>query len=189
MSEPKIVGAGTGDTVITVRNLDYPLKAWRVEGDEGEQMWPEPGTWTLAPEFLMRKGVKGVLGCPQCNTAALIPWGMGTLSNGANTLNQFQCQKCGLMCTARLLEWDTRKLFCIAYEKIVKVGGVDVVEPNSKGELVRKEYTHALTREEAFTCFVEVRRSYGRFRVVDVGLVIGFFGHEKDKDQTNLTTD
>lgn len=174
------------ETQIVINTIDYPLKPWKVEGDEGEQMWPEPRTWTLAPESLMRKGIKGVLGCPKCNTAALIPWGMGTLENGVNILHNFQCVSCKLMCRARLLEWDTRKLFCIAYEKI---GPDNFVEPNAKGELIRKEYTHALSREEAFACFVEVRKSYGRFRVVDVGLVIGFFGHEKDKDQTNLTVD
>jgi hypothetical protein len=173
------------DTAISVKTVNFELAPWRVEGERSERIWPVPGTWTLAPEPLLLQGIRGLISCPNCHKATLVPNGMGTERNGVLELRDLQCKQCGFFCHARLLSWDTRKLYCIAYEALDKITGLPV--PNDKGELVRKEYTHAQDRSEAFTCFVEVRKHYGRFRVVDVGEVIGFWGKESDKDQTELS--
>jgi len=172
------------DTAIIVRSEDFPLEPWKVEGENSEKIWPIPGSWTLAPDFFLRRGIRALLCCKNCGKAALITNAMGSMVNGVLELNAFQCRQCGHLCHARLQSWDTRKLFCIAYEAVGEDGAAI---PNSDGELVRKEYTHAISRQEAFTCFVEVRKTLGRFRIVDVGEVIGFFGKETDKNQTDLT--
>lgn len=172
------------DSKIVVQNVDFALEPWRVEGEFSEKIYPITGTWTLAPGPLARQSIKGLVSCPNCSQAALVKHDMGEVINGVNHLKSFSCRHCGFLCHARLLGWDTRKLFCIAYEAVDENG---VAVPDSLGETVRKEYTHAETREIAFRCFVEVRKVYGRFRVVDVGEVIGYFGNEKDKDQVNLT--
>lgn len=172
------------DTVIVVNKQEFPLQAWRVEGEYLEKIWPVPGTWTLAPDPLLRRGIRALVACRNCHQAALIVSGMGTMINGVLEIKGLQCRQCGSICDARLLAWDTRKLFCIAYEALDQNG---LAIPDAKGEVIRKEYTHALSRQEAFTCFVEVRKTTGRFRVVDVGEVIGFWGKESDKDQKDLT--
>lgn len=182
--EKRLKGDRMTDTKIIVQNVDFPLEPWRIEGERSELIQPIKGTWTLAPNPLIRLGVKGLISCPNCAQAALIKHDMGEVINGVNELKSFSCQQCGFMCHARLLAWDTRKLFCIAYEALDKDG---LVLPDSAGETVRKEYTHAESREVAFRCFVEVRKHYGRFRVIDVGEVIGYFGKESDKDQVDLT--
>lgn len=146
---------------------------------------PVPGSWTLAPEMLMHKGIKGLVSCPNCHQAALIRWDMGEVVNGVCEIRGFCCASCHFACHPRLLNWDTRKLFCVAFEKLDEITGQPVVD--NKGEFVRKEYQHAESREAAFSTFVEVRRTLGRFRVIDVGEVIGFFGKESDRDQKDLT--
>jgi len=169
-----------------IKTINFPCEAWKIDGETmmDFRILPIPGSWTLAPELLLRKGIKALVSCPNCKQAALIRHDMGTVVNGVNEISAFRCVGCGLTCNLRLQHWDKRKLFCIAYEALDADTGVAV--PNNKGEYVRKEYTHALSRQEAFSTFVEVRKTMGRFRVVDVGEVIGFFGSEADKDQTNL---
>ena len=173
---------------ITVKSLDFRLEPWRIDGETlvDFRISPIPGTWTLAPEILLKKGIKGLISCPRCHQAALIRYDMGTMVNGVLEIQGFSCAKCGFACHPRLLEWDRRKLFCIAYEIIDQKSGLPMVDKN--GDFTRKQYTHALSREEAFTCFVETRAAVGhRFRVIDVGPVVGFFGLESDKNQTDLT--
>jgi hypothetical protein len=171
------------DTLITVDEVRFPLTPWLTEGEFGERMQPIPGTWTLAPETLCAQGVKGIVCCPnaECREAALIRYDMGEVVNGVLHLHSFSCRKCGRLLHARLLEWDTRKLFCIAYELLLDDG----VKP-------RKEYTHATSREEAFTFFTNgtgyhLTLNNQAWRMVDVAQAIGYFGHESDKDQIRLT--
>ena len=172
---------------IDVKSLDFRCEPWPIQGETMLDFHCTPilGTWTLTPEFLLRKGVKGILACPNCAHAALIRHDMGDVINGVCEIRSFSCDKCGFACHPRLLHWDKRKLFCIAYEKLDEITGLPMV--NSDGDFVRKEYAHHETREDAFRMFVEGRRTAGRFRVIDVGPVIGFFGKESDKDQKDLT--
>lgn len=172
------------DTKIVVETVEFPLTPWRIEGELDEKIWPVPGTWTLAPSRFITQGIKALISCPRCKLAGLIPGNVGTVTNGVNDLQGYSCQQCGFLCHARLLGWDTRKLYCIAYEII----GADNIPK------LEKEYTHAETRNEAFQYFVETGKARAvaakvRFRVVEVGEVIGYFGKESDKDQKVLTVD
>lgn len=168
-----------------VESLELDCVPWPVEGEHSERIYPVPGTWTLAPEPLMKKGIRGLISCPHCHKACAVPYNMGQMENGALQLQNFQCSGCKLLRHVRLREWDTRKLYCIAYEMLDQKTGMPLV--NSDGDFVRKEYTHALSRNEAFEHFVEVRKHYGRFRLIDVGEVVGFWGKESDKDQKELS--
>ncbi len=170
-----------------LRTLDFELAPWRIEGERYERIWPVPGTWTVAPEPLLKRGVKALISCPHCQKAALLTAAMtrDVVKNGVCELLSLRCAGCQFRCNARLLHWDTKKLFCIAYEVLDKDGQVI---PGDDGRGVRKEYTHADSRSDAAFCFIEVRKHHvQRFRVIDVGPVVGFFGSESDKDQKELT--
>jgi hypothetical protein len=175
------------DTQITVDLVRFPLLPWAIEGELGERIQPIPGTWTLAPELLCKQGIKGIVCCPnrECKTPALIPYDMGEVENGALALTAFQCAKCGLICNARLLEWDTRKLYCVAYE---------IIRPNNTA-VGRKEYLHAESREQAIAYFCNGTGyqldhvSKQKWRLVDAAVAIGFFGQRSDKDQKILSAD
>jgi hypothetical protein len=156
------------------RDLVLPCTPWVIKGD-GERIEPQPGTWTLAPEKFLRQGVKGILSCPACNTCALVPFTMGSDVQGTRLLPRFQCAHCKLVANLKLQEWDRRKLWCTAYEIT-----------SGPGEGLHKEYTHAENREEVMYAFLQTRK-LPRYRLVDVGQVVGYFGHEKDKNQTELT--
>lgn len=173
------------DTAIIVNTVNYPLEPWRIEGDNAEAIWPVPGTWTLAPDPLLRRGIRALVCCPNCRQAALITPNMGEVINGVCELKGFSCRQCGFACNARLQGWDTNKLFCVAFKKLDEKTGAVLVD--SAGDEIRKEYTHGPNRETVFRVFVEARRTTGRYHVVDVGEVIGFFGKETDKNQTELT--
>lgn len=169
---------------VTITVTDFELVPWRIEGERCERIEPVPGTWTLAPEQLLRRGIKGLISCPNCRAASLVTTSMGSVVNGVNELEGYAC-RCGFRCNARLTHWDTKKLFCIAYEILDKDG---FVIPGDDGQGVRKEYTHAESRQDAAFCFIEVRKCHvQRFRVIDCAPVIGFFGSESDKDQKVLT--
>jgi hypothetical protein len=170
-----------------VRKVVFPLVPWAVDGFKDERISPIPGTWTLTPEALCKKGIKGIICCVnrECKNAALIPYDMGEVDNGALKLEGFECAKCKLVINARLLQWDTRKLFCVAYELLHDDG-------TATG---RKEYLHAEDRGQAIMMF-----SYGTgyqldhvekqlWRLVDAGIAIGFFGQRSDKDQLLLSVD
>lgn len=166
----------------------FPCMPWAVQGTFGERMQPIPGTWTLAPESLCAAGVKGVICCPNraCFECALIPFDMGTLEQGVLHLQAFSCRKCGFLCNARLLEWDTRKLFCIAYELLHKTDPTKV--------RARKEYVHAENRGQAISYFVAgtgylLDHASQDWRLVEAGVAIGYFGQLSDPDQKILTTD
>jgi hypothetical protein len=178
-------------TKITVEDIAFPLTPWIVEGTYGERMQPIAGTWTLAPETLCRQGIKGIISCPNalCKQAALIGWDMGAMDNGCLQLNRFQCAKCGFLCNARLQAWDTRKLFCVAYELL----GIEDGKPTAYG---RKEYLHAENRGQALAYFVggtgyllDHANPPQPWRLVNAAIAIGYFGVESDKDQINLTVD
>lgn len=169
---------------VGVELVRFACAPWAMRGDGS--MSPAAGTWTLAPEVLCQRGVKGIIACPNCNHAALVHFEMGTLENGALQLDRFQCAGCGFLCNARLAEWDKRKLFCCVYD-LLDVNGLQIAQ--------KKEYLHAGHRAEAFMFFsssvgYELDRDKKRWRMVDCGLAIGYFGVEaRDKDLLNLTVD
>lgn len=173
---------------VGVELIRFPCAPWKTRGDSPADfsMSPVPGTWTLAPEFLCAQGVRGIVCCPnrECQRAVLVRFDMGKLDNGALQLDSFQCAGCGMHYNARLAEWDKRKLFCSVYE-LLDANGIAVAE--------RKEYTHAVDRAEAYMFFLssvghELDRLKKKWRMVDCGLAIGYFGVEKkDKDLLNLT--
>lgn len=173
------------DTKLVYSTVNFPLEPWRIEGEKAEAIWPVPGSWTLAPDPLLRRGIKALLCCPNCKQAALITPSMGEVINGVCELKAFSCRQCGFLCDARLQGWDTKKLYCIAYKVLDEKSGAVLVD--KAGEEIRKEYTHGDSREQVFMFFVEGRKTMGRFVIVDVAPVIGFFGKEADKDQKDLT--
>jgi len=175
------------DVQVTIETLNFPCVPWAVSGTEKIQ--PVPGTWTLAPESLCNHGIKGIVCCPKrtCGESALIPWDMGETDNGALKLPSLCCRKCGFFCHARLQEWDTRKLYCVAYELI----GIRDNKPIATG---RKEYLHAQSREQAISFFIAgtghfLDRLAQQWRLIDAAIALGFFGQESDKDQNNLSAD
>lgn len=168
-----------------VDTVHFPCTPWEMRGSSLNAI---PGTWTLAPdEALFSAGVKGILCCPnrECREAVLIQYDMGTVENGVLKLERLQCRKCRHLCHARLLQWDTRKLYCIAYE-ILHADGTATL---------RKEYTHAEGRPEALATFVHGTGyqldhvECKTWRLVDAGLAIGYFGQESDKNQIQLSVD
>lgn len=182
------------DTLIQVDEVIFPCTPWRIEGDKGERISPVPGTWTLAPEALWEQGIRALICCPnmECKQAALLRYDMGEVENGTLKLRSFSCAKCGRLMHAKLQAWDTRQLFCIAYE--IQPGQyLDWNHPEAHIEL-RKEYMHAESRDEAFAFFVGgtgflLTTRKVAWRIIDVGHAIGFFGKESDKDQVNLSVD
>ncbi len=175
------MAAQTG-AIDTVR---FPCVPWECNGGTINAI---PGTWTLAPyESLWRQNIKGVLCCPnrECRKAVTILFDMGNTVNGVLHLEHLQCRGCGLRCHARLLQWDTRKLYCVAYERL---------HDDNTSTLV-KEYMHAEGRPEALAMFMNgiayqlENIQKVSWRLVDAGLAIGYFGQESDKDLKNLTVD
>lgn len=171
---------------IVIPTLDFACEPWRIEGEHAEKIEPVPGTWTLAPEPIWRTyGVRGIISCPRCGAGALVREDQGTVKNGVFEMKGFKCQ-CDFACYPRLLQWDTRKLFCVAYKVIDEKSGLPMIDKH--GEFVRKEYCHAETREIAFRDFVLTHQKLGRHHVIDVAPVIGyFFDEKKDKDAKDLS--
>ncbi len=156
---------------VQVQDIVFPCVPWRIEGDDAERIEPVPGTWTLAPHKYAVQGIHGLLCCPNCKFPCLVRHDMGTTVNGCQEIAHFQCAKCRLLANLKLQEWDSRKMFCIAYHL-------------PQGGPVCKEYTHALSREEARFAFVTCNPGA---RLVDVGQVVGFFAKAADKDQKELS--
>lgn len=182
------------DTIIQIDEVVFPCVPWKIEGAFGDRIAPIPGTWTLAPESLWENGIRALICCPnpECKQAALIRYDMGELDNGTLKLRSFSCEKCGRLLNAKLQQWDTRQLFCIAYE-IQPGKALDWVDPKADIQL-RKEYMHAETRDEAFGFFVggtgfALTTANKAWRIIEVGHAIGYFGKESDKDQVNLSVD
>jgi hypothetical protein len=177
------------DKLVSIEPLRFPLEPWALEGAaaSAEAIQPIPGTWTLAPESLCKQGIKGIICCPnrECKKPALIPYDMGEVDNGALQLQEFQCAGCGMLCHPRLVDWDTRKLFCVAYE----------LTRADNTTFIRKEYLHAESREQAIAYFCNGTGyqldhvTKQTWRLVDAGIAIGFFGQRSDKDQIRLAVD
>jgi hypothetical protein len=166
---------------VQVQDIVFPCVPWRIEGDDAERIEPVPGTWTLAPHKFAVQGIHGLLCCPNCKFPCLVRHDMGQTVNGCQEIAHFQCAKCRLLANLKLQEWDSRKMFCIAYHPAASAG-----HPAANVGLgpVMKEYTHALSREDAWFAFVTCNPGA---RLVDVGQVVGFFAKATDKDQKELS--
>lgn len=129
--------------------VDMPRAEWsRYHDPEGAlyAINPVKGTWCLlsAEEqgklASAGKYVRALLSCPHCAHTGIVPGSFDVpMDNGHGKPNaDFQCQACGLVCRLVLRRWDTRKLFCAAYE-------------TRAGETIaaHKEYLHAVDLEEA----------------------------------------
>lgn len=161
------------DVAIVVREVQFSCTPWLIEDEKRIQ--PVPGTWTLAPVSLWNRGIHGVLSCPNCSKAALIPHEMGEpASRGRRLLKQFGCT-CGFVCNALLEDWDTRKLYCVVWHMFDSNGKI----------LVEKDYMHALSREEA-RYFFEQSHLGTRYQIVDVGPVVGYF-MKNEKNEKDLS--
>jgi hypothetical protein len=159
------------------RTVEMPCIPWPID-ESG--IHPEKGTWTLTPASLqtLRPDIQALLSCPHC--AAILPFSQVKTDNvdrqhhtGTLIRNDLRC-KCGFLFTAKLLEWDKRRLYCIVYE---------ILDPNRMhvGETVntRKEYMHAESRAQAIWLFSQghMRESY---QIVEAGAVFGYFAEDKD---------
>jgi hypothetical protein len=158
------------DVQVIIREIRFPCVPWVQDGPESLQ--PVRGTWTLVPEALWNKGVHGVLSCPHCGKAALIPHEMGeTIEKGARRLNQLRCE-CGFTCHAILEDWDLRKLFCVAWESY-----------DSNGKVIpQKDYMHATSSEEAIF-FFEQSHIGMRYHIVGAAPVIGYFARSEKNEK------
>jgi len=131
---------------------------------------PVPGTWTLAPLLLrQRVGAKGIISCPACGLAAVVLKDTGEKAGRPidQLFKNWHCQ-CGHVCHAVLLEWDKRKLYCVAYETFE---GTKVIP--------HKEYLHAESDVDAKAQFWG-GHSKENIHMIDTAPVIGFYVLDKD---------
>lgn len=166
----------------TTRVVEMPCVPWLID-ESG--IHPEKGTWTLTPLSLqtLRPDIHALLACPHC--AAVLAFKLLESDDidrehqtGTLTRKDLKCQ-CGFLFTAKLLEWDKRRLYCVVYE---------VPDYTKNVARMKKEYLHAESREQAIWMFLQghLDRPY---RLVDAAPVFGYFANEKDKDRKNLSVD
>jgi hypothetical protein len=89
--------------------------------------------------------------------------------------NMFRCE-CGLTAKVVLKNWDTRKLYCAAFETL-----------DSRCRVIaNKEYMHAESEEEAKRNFWAAHPQTDRYiKLVGIAPVIGYFA--TDKAERKLT--
>lgn len=128
------------DVQIKTQVVMFPCEPWQWKPNEGS-IQPIKGTWTLAPlEVRVKQNILALVSCPNCGLATLLTEELVTLNplthNGEMPL--LRCAGCPFACQPVFLEWDKRKLFCAAYEKIIE-GKIKAF----------KEYMHAEDVNEA----------------------------------------
>jgi len=164
----------------SARVIEFPCIPWKL--DDGG-IHPEKGSWTLTPQSLreLRPEIEALLCCPNCS--AVMPFAKLPTDDidrkhqtGVLTRRDLQC-KCGLLFTAKLLDWDKRRLYCVAYETF---RGLEIVP--------HKEYLHAETDVQA-RYFFEQGHVRERYNIVGIAPVVGYFADEKDRDAKRLMVD
>jgi hypothetical protein len=164
----------------SARVVEMPCIPWLID-ESGIR--PEKGTWTLTPASLqaLRPDIQALLSCPNC--AAVLPFSQLESDDvdrlhqtGTLTRKDLKC-KCGFLFTAKLLEWDKRRLYCVVYEVT-----------DGKSVRLKKEYLHAESRVDAIFAFEQGHMDHP-YRLVDAAPVFGYFVNEKDKDRDNLMVD
>lgn len=170
----------TNDTV------EFPYEEWvALRTSEGElvEIRPIKGSWTLLGgedrRRMAEKGlnVKGMIACPRCGRAALIPENFNPPKElgDAKPTHAFSCRQCKFACWVILKQWDRRKLYCACYET-----------KDEDSLATHKEYLHAENEMEARKFFwlshgVEVTH------VVGIAPAVGFFA--EDKTERRLLAD
>jgi hypothetical protein len=145
-----------------VRTVDFPYSLWPVDGD---RIQPKDSTWTLTPIAVVRAhGVKGILSCPSCAKAALVPPNETKLTGrGTLRLDGFQCASCKFTCNALLIGWDKKNLYCIAYEMWI-----------DKKIVPSTEYLHAESTQDALRQFRDGHMQDPVSHIVGCSIVIGY---------------
>lgn len=165
----------------TTREIEFLCVPWLMENGK---IRPERGTWTLPPAELkqLREKVHGILACPNCDAVMMLaplPTDEINKEHQTGTLirKDVRC-KCGLLYTAKLIDWDKRRLYCVVFEV-----------PRGKGTRMMKEYLHAESREQAIYTFSQGHLDHP-YKLVDAAPVFGYFVDEKkDKEGNSLTVD
>jgi hypothetical protein len=147
--------------------------------DKGLQIQGVPGTWSLIPpEHPLIKTAKGIVCCPRCSRMFILTPDMGEQGDRREdrVFKIFQCDNCGLTARIILRDWDSRKLYCAAFET-----------RDSKGNIVaNKEYLHAESDEDAKRQFWGAHPQMDRWiHLVGIASVIGYF--TTDKTEKKLT--
>ena len=157
------------------QTIEFECKPWATRmTDKGLQVQGIPGTWTLIPpEHPLVKSAKGIVCCPKCSTMHILTPDMG--EQGDNRVDRvFPCMRCpcGLVARAVLRGWDTRNLYCAAFETL-----------DSRCKVVaNKEYLHAETEEEAKRNFWAAHPQTDRYiKLVGIAPVIGYFATDKQE--------
>jgi hypothetical protein len=162
----------------TARTVEMACVPW--EMDEG-RIKPVQGTWTLTPASLqtLRPDIQALLSCPHC--ASILPFAQLETDDidrehqtGVLTRKDLRC-RCGFLFTAKLLEWDKRRLYCVVYEVT-----------DGQNVRMKKEYMHAESRGQALWFFSQSHLSHP-YRIIDAAPVFGYF--VEDKEGKNLKVD
>lgn len=164
----------------TTRVIEFPCVPWLID-EAGIQ--PLQGTWTIVPISLhaVRPDIQALIACPHCSS--VMPFKAVDTDDidrehqtGVLTRYDMRC-KCGLLFTAKLQEWDKRRLYCVIYET-----------EGLRGTKIHKEYMHAESRESAIWNFAQGHLDHV-YKLVDAAPVFGYFGDMKDKDRKEISVD
>lgn len=170
-------------TELIDHQIEFACIPWRTRmTDQGLQIQPERGTWTLMPsEHPMAKDAKGILSCPNCARMYVLLPDMGEPSTNPKdrTLSSIRCN-CGLIARAILRDWNKRILYCAAFETRDSDGNLT---PN-------KEYMHAESEQDAKTQFWASHPpsnppSNFWINLIGIAPVVGYFA--LDKQEKKLT--
>lgn len=166
--------------------VEFPYEEWvalRTPQGELVKVNPVKGTWTLLGGEDRRRmaekqiNVKGMIACPRCGCAALIPENFNPpkeLGDGKPT-HGFSCKQCHFTCGVVLKQWDRRKLYCACYET-----------RDGDSLATHKEYLHAEDEAEARKFFL-LQHGAEVTNIVGIAPVIGFF--TEDKTERRLLVD
>lgn len=169
----------------TIRVCEMPCVPWAI--DEAAIL-PQKGTWTIPPPALqtLRPDVQALLSCPNCG--AVMPFKARAGDDidrqhqtGVLTREAVTCV-CGLVFTAKLLDWDRRRLYCVIYTRGAVGQGLS---PN-----LEKEYLHAESREQAIWLFSQGHLDHA-YHLVDAAPVFGYFAKDTpdNRDAAELSVD
>jgi hypothetical protein len=164
--------APMSDVQIQSQRVRFPCITWEVQG---ESIQPVKGTWALPPPHLKHvfdrlgvgEKVRGIVACPNCGHPSILTSDIVTDDKveHVGVLPILRCAKCPFACEAILESWDTRKLYCVAYE-------------TQSGDTIRgnKEYFHGDSAQDVNEQFWAGHwHDKTIINVVGIGLVIGYF--------------
>lgn len=165
------------DVQISSQLVRFPCIAWEVQGDS---ILPVKGTWALPPAHLRHvfqrigvdEKVRGLIACPNCSTPSILTSDIVETDNvdHVGVMPLLRCSQCPFSCRAILEKWDTRRLYCVAFE--TRVG--DEIRPN-------KEYYHGDSQVDVAEQFYNGHlMDHNIINIVGIGAVIGYFVDDKE---------